>query len=107
MLKAAELGRVLSKQEYDAGLGDLRTALLKAQAEVEQAQFPVIVLLNGADGAGKAETLNLLNEWLDARYVLTEAYGKPTEAERARPEYWRFWMTLPRAGQIGLFLGSW
>ncbi|HYP99030.1 MAG TPA: polyphosphate:AMP phosphotransferase [Polyangiaceae bacterium] len=107
MLKSAELGRSLSKQEYDAALGDLRTALLKVQAEVEQAKFPVIVLLNGGDGAGKAETLNMLNEWLDARYLTSEAYDGPTEAERARPEYWRYWMTLPKAGQIGVFLGSW
>jgi len=107
MLKSAELERVLSKRDYDAALGDLRTSLLKAQAELEQAKFPVVVLINGADGAGKAETLNLLNEWLDARYVRIEAFGKPTEAESARPEFWRYWMSLPRAGQIGLFLGSW
>ena len=73
MLKSAELGRVLSKQDYDAALGDLRTALLKAQAELEQASFPVIVLINGADGAGKGETLNTLSEWLDARFLHTEA----------------------------------
>jgi AMP-polyphosphate phosphotransferase len=107
MLKSAEQGRVLSKQDYDAALGDLRSSLLKAQAELEQASFPVIVLINGADGAGKAETLNTLSEWLDARFLHTEAYGEPTEAERARPEFWRYWMSLPRAGQIGLFLGSW
>ncbi|MEI9942409.1 MAG: polyphosphate:AMP phosphotransferase [Pseudomonadota bacterium] len=107
MLKSAELGRTLSKQDYDAGLGDLRTSLLKAQAELEQANFPVMILLNGADGAGKAETLNVLSEWLDARFLRTEAFAEPTEAERARPEFWRYWMSLPRAGQIGLFLGSW
>ena len=107
MLKSAELGRALSKQDYDAALGDLRTSLLKAQAQLEQAKFPVIVLINGADGAGKAQTLNTLNEWLDARFLHTEAYGKPSESERARPEFWRFWMTLPKAGEIGLFLGSW
>lgn len=107
MLKSAELGRSLSKQAYEAALGDLRTSLLKVQAEVEQANFPVIILINGADGAGKAETLNLLNEWFDARFLRTEAYDEPTEAERARPEFWRYWMTLPKAGQIGLFLGSW
>jgi polyphosphate:AMP phosphotransferase len=107
MLKSAELGRVLSKQDYDAALGDLRSSLLKAQAELEQANFPVIILINGADGAGKAETLNTLSEWLDARFLRIEAYGEPTEAELARPEFWRYWMSLPRAGQIGLFLGSW
>ena len=107
MLKSAELGRVLGKQDYDSALGDLRTALLKAQAELEQASFPVIVLINGADGAGKGETLNTLSEWLDARFLQTEAIGEPSEAERARPEFWRYWMSLPRSGQIGLFLGSW
>ncbi len=107
MLKSAELGRALSKQDYDAGLADLRTALLQAQTELERANFPVIVLINGADGAGKGETLNTLSEWLDARYLRIEAFGEPSEAERARPEFWRYWMSLPRAGQIGLFLGSW
>jgi hypothetical protein len=33
MLKSAELGRALSKQDYDAALGELRTSLLKVQAE--------------------------------------------------------------------------
>ncbi|HKO47502.1 MAG TPA: polyphosphate:AMP phosphotransferase [Polyangiaceae bacterium] len=107
MLKSAELGRALSKQDYEAGLGDLRAALLKAQAELEGAKSPVIIVLHGADGAGKGETLNTLSEWLDARYLRTEAYDTPTEAERARPEFWRYWMTLPKAGEIGLFLGSW
>jgi polyphosphate:AMP phosphotransferase len=107
MLKSAELGRALSKQEYDAAVGDLRTALLKAQAELEHAKFSVLVLLHGADGAGKGETLNTLNEWLDARFLRVEAYEPPSEAERARPELWRYWMWQPKRGQIGLFLGSW
>ena len=107
MLKSAELGRSFSKQEYEAAVSELRTALLKAQAELEQAKFPVLVLINGADGAGKSETLNTLHEWLDARYLRTEAYEEASEAERARPEFWRYWMWLPKAGRIGIFLGSW
>ena len=107
MLKSAELGRTLSKQDYEAALGELRTSLLKVQAELEQAKVSVIVLLHGADGAGKTTTLNLLNEWLDARFLRVEAYEAPSEAERARPEFWRYWMWQPKRGQIGLFLGSW
>ena len=107
MLKSAELGRALSKQEYDTAVAELRTALLKAQAELEHAKFSVIVLLHGADGAGKGATLNTLNEWLDARFLRVEAYEPPSEAERARPEFWRYWMWQPRRGQIGIFLGSW
>jgi polyphosphate:AMP phosphotransferase len=107
MLKSAELGRALTKQDYEAALGDLRTSLLRVQAELEHAKFPVIVLINGAEGAGKTETLNTLHEWFDARFLRTEAYEAPSEEERERPEFWRYWMWLPRAGQIGLFLGSW
>jgi len=107
MLKSAELGRALGKQDYEAAVTELRTNLLKAQTELERAKFPVIVLINGADGAGKSETLNTLHEWLDARYLRTEAYEAPTEEERERPEFWRYWMWLPQAGRIGIFLGSW
>ncbi|MEO6601117.1 MAG: polyphosphate:AMP phosphotransferase [Polyangiaceae bacterium] len=107
MLKSAELGRALSKEDYDAGVGELRTSLLKVQAELADANFPVVVLINGAEGAGRSETLNTLNEWFDARFLCTEAYEPPSEAERERPEFWRYWMWQPKAGQIGLFLGSW
>jgi AMP-polyphosphate phosphotransferase len=105
MFETAELGRKTSKEAYESALPELRTALLKAQAELEQQRFSVIVLVNGVGGRG--ETVNVLNEWLDARYLLTEAWSPPNEEEREHPEFWRYWMSLPRAGRIGIFLGSW
>ena len=107
MLKSAELGRELSKQEYEAAVADLRTSLLKVQAQLEDAKFPVVVMIHGADGAGKTETLNTLNEWFDARFLRNQAYDAPSESARDRPEFWRYWMWQPKAGQIALFLGSW
>ena len=77
------------------------------QAELVEANFPVVILIHGAESAGRSETLNTLNEWFDARFVRTEAYEEPSEEERERPEFWRYWMWQPKAGQIGLFLGSW
>jgi polyphosphate:AMP phosphotransferase len=107
MFEAAELGRVCSKSEYAQAVPGIRTRLLKAQALLEHAPFPVIVLINGVDGAGKRETTNLLHEWLDARYLASEVYSPPTEEERERPEFWRFFRWLPPRGRIGLFLGNW
>jgi polyphosphate:AMP phosphotransferase len=107
MFETAELGRVCSKQEYEAKVPEIRTRLLKAQTLLEQARFPVIVLINGADGAGKRETTNLLHEWLDARYLVSETYSPPTDEERERPEYWRYFRWLPQAGRIGFYQGSW
>jgi polyphosphate:AMP phosphotransferase len=105
MFQTAELGRTLSKAEYDSLVPDLRTRLLKAQAALETADFSVIVLLNGV--GGMSETINRLYEWLDARYLVTEAWSPPNEDEREHPEFWRYWRWLPPAGRIGIFLGNW
>jgi polyphosphate:AMP phosphotransferase len=107
MLKSAELGCSLSKEEYESVLPGLRASLLDAQYRLRKAGFSVVVLVNGAEGAGKSETVNALHEWFDARYLVSEAYSKPSEEERERPEFWRYWMWLPPAGRIGLFSGSW
>lgn len=107
MFEVAELGHKLSKGEYDERVPQLRTELLQVQETLKSAGFPVIVLVSGVDGAGKSTTVNLLNEWLDPRYVRTFAFGEMSDEERERPEYWRFWRSLPGKGIIGLYIGSW
>jgi polyphosphate:AMP phosphotransferase len=107
VFETAELGRKVSPQDYDGELPDLRTALLKAQTRLGHARFPVIVLLHGVDTIGANEVFNVLHEWLDARYLVGHAWEPPTDDERERPEYWRFWQWLPPRGEIGVFLGSW
>ncbi len=44
---------------------------------------------------------------MDPRWIVTRAYGPPSDEERTRPEYWRYWRDLPPRGRIGLFVGSW
>src|SRR5205085_258581 len=50
---------------------------------------------------------NLLNEWMDPRHIMTHALALPTDEERERPTFYRFWRRLPPKGTIGIFLGSW
>ena len=107
MFEAAELGRTIAKDEYKARISVLRSELLDAQRELIQAHFPVIVVFAGVDGAGKGETVNLLNTWMDPRWIETRAYDNPSDEETERPEYWRYWRDLPRRGRIALFLSSW
>jgi polyphosphate kinase 2 (PPK2 family) len=104
MFETAELGRELSKQEYESEVPPLRTALLKAQRELEDAAFSVVIVVAGNDTAVKEETLNLLNEWFDARMVQTSAFDEYTEEEHQRPEYWRYWMALPPRGRLAVIL---
>ena len=107
MFEVAELGHKINKQDYQQQLPDLRVQLLNAQLELSKHDFPVIVLISGVDGAGKGNTINLLNEWLDPRYLRSFAFGEPTDEESQRPEFWRFWRDLPPKGRIGLYVGSW
>ena len=108
MFESAELGHKIDKATYDAEVPKLREALLDAQFDLaEKANFPVIILIGGVDGAGRGETVNLLNEWMDPRYVQTHGMGEPSDEEMERPMMWRFWRALPPKGKIGVFLGSW
>ena len=108
MFESAELGHRVDKATYDAEVPKLREALLDAQFELaEQAKFPVVILIGGVDGAGKGETVNLLNEWMDPRHIEAHAMGEPSDEERERPPMWRFWRALPPKGKIGIFFGSW
>jgi len=107
MFEAAELGRKLSKEEFGAAAPALRAEMLHLQIKLREADFPVIVVFAGVDGAGKNESVNLLNEWLDPRWVVSRAYGEASDEERERPEYWRYWRDLPAKGRFGLFLSSW
>ncbi len=107
MFETAELGRSVSKSAFNEQVTDLRTELLEVQQELRKADFPAIILFGGVDAAGKSETINLLNEWMDPRWITTCAYGPPSEEEAERPDFWRYWRDLPPKGQIGFFMSAW
>jgi polyphosphate:AMP phosphotransferase len=107
MFESASLPHTISREAYEAEVPALRLELLEVQKQLEQADFPVVIVIGGAEGAGKGDTANLLHAWMDARLLQTYAIGPSTEAERHRPPYWRFWMALPPRGRTGIFLGSW
>jgi polyphosphate:AMP phosphotransferase len=108
MFGIAELGQTVLKSEFNKREPQLRQGLLEVQANLRvSSRFPVIILFAGVDGAGKGDTVNVLNKWMDPRWLITRAYDEPSDEERDRPEYWRFWRDLPANGHIGLFLSSW
>jgi AMP-polyphosphate phosphotransferase len=108
MFESAEIGHKLGKTEFKREEPELRQRLLDLQYQLlDKGNFPVIILVNGVDGAGKGETVNLLNEWMDPRHIHTHAFGPLTDVERDRPEMWRFWQALPPKGRIGILFGSW
>lgn len=107
MFEVAELGHTIEKSVYKEKSAQLRTELLRIQDQLKDYPFPVIIIISGVDGSGKGEVINRLNEWLDPHYMRTIALGNPTDEERERPKFWRFWRTLPGKGTIGVYVGSW
>lgn len=108
MFESATLPHNLSKEEYKQQEPSLRMDLLSAQLSLVAARrFPVIVVVSGVDGAGKAEAIQQLYGWLDPHYLETHAFAAPSEEERLRPNMWRYWQALPPRGNIGFIFGSW
>ena len=108
MFESAEIGHSIDKETFEAEVPALREALLEAQYELQQqGRFAVIILINGVEGAGKGETVKLLNEWMDARLIQVSTFDQQTDEELARPPAWRYWRQLPPKGRIGIFFGNW
>ncbi len=108
MFDSANIDHRVSKEDFQREAPRLREALLNAQFDLhEHGRFPVLILIAGVEGAGKGETVNLLNEWMDPRHIHTYAFAEPSDEERERPAIWRYWRALPPKGRIGIFFGAW
>ena len=107
MFEIAEQGNSLDKKTYKNRLPELRTRLLAAQRQLSQYDFPVIILVSGVDGGGKGDVINLLNEWMDPRFIHTITYDTPSDEEQERPKFWRYWRDLPPKGSTGIFVSCW
>jgi len=82
MFESAEIGHKIDKQTYKKEVPALRAALQDAQYDLkENGKIPVVVLVSGQDGAGKGETINILYEWMDPRFISTLAFSAPSDEE--------------------------
>ncbi|GLQ32392.1 polyphosphate:AMP phosphotransferase [Litoribrevibacter albus] len=97
----------MKKSKYKEQVKALRAELIQLQIALKDADFPVLIVISGDDRSGRHETLNLLHEWMDSRFLQANAYGLPTEEEQQKPFMWRYWKDLPQNGVIGLCLRDW
>jgi polyphosphate:AMP phosphotransferase len=107
VFKTAELGQKISKDDYHQRLPELRARLVQTQYRMRTAKFSAIILVSGNDSIGRHDIVTTLFEWMDPRYLETRSFGDPTDEERDRPLFWRYWRVLPAHGRAGVFYGSW
>jgi polyphosphate:AMP phosphotransferase len=103
----AELGQSIPKAEFKKRELELRASLLKLQYQaLEMARFPIIIDFAGVDGAGKGTTMNMLDKWMDPRWIRAIGYQRPSDEEKARPRFWRYWRDIPPKGRMGVYLSG-
>lgn len=107
MFESAEVGRSVGKKDYAKRVAVLRTRMLKSQQALAATSLRLVVLVGGVEGGGKTEVARRFLDWMDPRGLRVEAYGEPSDEEDERPEYWRYWRTLPPGGHGAILVGSW
>ena len=102
-----ELDCGVPTRQYKKLEAELCMELIAAQERLQQAPFPTLIVLGGFVGAGTGEASNVLRQWLGSHRLAVCAFEPPSAEERERPEYWRYWLSLPPKGTIGLYLNGW
>ncbi len=92
----------------------IRERLEKARAElavrqmaIKEKGLPVLVIMDGWGAAGKGSVLGRIIKNLDPRFFKCETLTEESIEEARRPFLYRYFVRIPKAGQISFFDGSW
>ncbi len=107
MFGSMTLGQSYTSKEYKKIESELHMKLFDLQRACEEHKISVLVTITGVDGAGRGEVVNMLSSWLDAKKMRNHTFWNPSEEDKSRPESWRYWMSLPKHGEVGVFSGGW
>jgi polyphosphate kinase 2 (PPK2 family) len=107
MLEQADLTLTLAKKAYKQILPLQMARLLDLERLIYEQKRPVMIVFEGWDAAGKGTTIRALTEPLDPRGFKVLPTNAPRTHEQQKPWLWRFWMQIPRHGQIAIFDRSW
>jgi len=107
IIRKLDLAKKLDDKEYDEKLGVLQGDLAILSRQLYDNHRSMIVMLEGADAAGKGGAIRRLIQAMDARNYQVMPVAAPTEEERSHPYLWRFWRRLPRLGRVTIYDRSW
>ncbi len=96
-----------SDDEISARLEKARAELAVRQMAIKEKNLPVLVIMDGWGAAGKGSVLGRIIKNLDPRFFKCETLTQETIEEARRPFLYRYFVRIPKAGQISFFDGSW
>jgi AMP-polyphosphate phosphotransferase len=107
MLDKVDLSLAISKKAFKSVQSDMLERIFELSEMIYEQKRPVVIVFEGWDAAGKGTTIRSITERLDARgYKVLPTQAARTH-EKQKPWLWRFWMNIPRYGQIAIFDRSW
>jgi polyphosphate kinase 2 (PPK2 family) len=107
MLEHLDLSLSLSNPAFQYIRNLQRKRLFELEEMVFETKLPMIIVLEGWDAAGKGAVIRELTRRLDPRGFKVYQTQAPRTLEKKMPWLWRFWMQIPRRGQIAIFDRSW
>ncbi|MGC9395693.1 MAG: polyphosphate kinase 2 family protein [Anaerolineae bacterium] len=107
MLEDVDLGAKLRKKVYKAQRPKLQRRLYALQRACVDAGLPVMVVFEGWDAAGKSAVQKALTQRLNSHSLVTYDIQPPRTYETLMPWLWRFWLKIPRYGEMAIFYHSW
>src|SRR5690606_2966637 len=100
MLDKIDLTQSLKKSAYKPVRKAQLERIFDLSELIYEQKRPVIIVFEGWDASGKGTTIRQLTQRLDARGYKVLATQAPRTHEQRKPWLWRFWMNIPRHGQI-------
>ncbi len=107
MLENVDLAQELPKSVYKKQRPRLQQRLYALQIACRDAGVPVVIVFEGWDAAGKDAAMKMMAQRLDPRNVTIHDIQPPRTYETHLPWLWRFWLKIPRYGDMAIFYHSW
>jgi polyphosphate kinase 2 (PPK2 family) len=107
MLDTLDPSHVLSKQSFKSVQREMLDRIAELAELVYEQKRAAVIVFEGWDASGKGTTIRTLTQRLDARGYKVLSTQAPRTHEKQKPWLWRFWMNIPRNGQIAIFDRSW
>lgn len=107
MLEHIDLTRTISPTVFKELRKVQRDRLAELEEHIFENKLPVIVVFEGWDASGKGKAIRELTRNLDPRGFKVYQTQAARTLEKKMPWLWRFWMQIPRTGQIAIFDRCW
>ena len=107
MLDTVDLSLSLSDTAFKHIHRFLQQRLYQLEKLAFDTKVPTIIVFEGWEISGKGETIQEITGQLDPRGFKTYSTTPPRTLETKMPWLWRFWLKIPRYGEMAAFDRSW